>query len=52
MTGVKEVTGERLPFAHAPIVEHLQLVRDDERNNVVVQTFLEQYQMPDKCRFN
>ena len=47
--GIRKVSGKGFPFVQSSIIEHLQFVRDNERNDVVVQTFLEHYQTPDSA---
>lgn len=45
-TGVHEVAFEIIPLTQASVVEHLQVIRDNERDDIVAQAFLEKKQAP------
>lgn len=44
--GIHKVAPEVIPFTQAPIVESLQVIRDNEGNNIVSKAFLKKKQPP------
>lgn len=48
-TGICKVPGNCFPFVQSTIIEHFQFVCNNERNNVVIKTFLEHYQASDSA---
>lgn len=40
-TGICQITFFIVPFFQSTIIEHLQIILDDKRNDIIFQTFLE-----------
>ena len=40
-TGICQITFFFVPFFQSTIIEHLQIILDDKRNDIIFQTFLE-----------
>lgn len=45
--GIQQVTAFRLPLMETAVVEHLEVIRDNERHDVVPQTLFEEKKPPD-----
>ena len=45
--GIQQITAFRLPFMETPIIEHFEVIRNNERHDVVPQALLEEQKPPD-----